>query len=83
MKTAGLKDKIIYEKQKDPHGHLICHMSGTIIDIDSSLIDTSKIAIPKGFALENVQIILHGHFLNEASCKIAVELANEHENSSV
>ena len=77
MKTSGLKDKIIYEKQKDPHGHLICHASGTILDIDSSLIDTSQIAIPEGFALEQVQIILHGHFLSEESCKIAVSLANE------
>lgn len=78
MKTAWLQEKIVYEKQKDPHGHLLCHTSGTILDVDSSLIDTSKIAIPAWFALEQVQIILHGHFLDEQSCKIAVELANDH-----
>jgi len=72
-----LKDKIIYEKKKHPHGHLICSASGTIIDVDSSLIDTSKIAIPDGFELEHVQIIIHGHFLNEQACKIAVQVAPE------
>jgi Fur family peroxide stress response transcriptional regulator len=77
MKTAWLKDKIIYEKKKEPHGHLVCHASGTILDVDSSLIDTSKISIPEGFALEHVQIILHGHFLSEQACKIAVQVAHE------
>jgi Fur family peroxide stress response transcriptional regulator len=78
MKTAGLKDKVIYEKYKHPHGHLVCHASGTILDVDSSLIDTSTIKIPDGFALEDVQIILHGHFLSEQACKIAVQVAHEH-----
>ncbi len=77
MKTAGLTDKIVYERKKDPHGHLVCHASGTILDLDSSLIDTSKLSLPEWFALEQIQIIAHGHFLNEESCKIAVQLAHE------
>lgn len=76
MKTAWLKDKIIYEKKKHPHGHLVCNASWMILDVDSSLVDTSKIKIPDGFALEHVQIILHGHFLSEEACKIAVQITN-------
>jgi hypothetical protein len=46
--------------------------------VDSSLIDTSAIKIPDWFTLEQVQIILHGHFLSEQACKVAVQVAHEH-----
>ena len=74
MKTSGIAEKVLYEKKKAPHGHMFCHASGTILDIDISSLDTSKILLPAGFLLENFQIIAHGNFQNEESCKLALKV---------
>jgi len=65
MKTSGILDKIIYEKNKKPHGHIVCHHSGMIMDIPLKNIVFDGIDLPKNFNLQNINIVFDGHFVQD------------------
>ncbi len=72
MKHHGLWDKILYETQKAPHGHLFCQYSGMIMDIDISMIDLTGLSVPDNFVIQETQLTIAGHFEGQESayCKI-------------
>lgn len=63
MKTNGLLDKVIFEKYKAPHGHIVCHHSWMIIDVPVDTIAFDGVDIPENFNLQNINIVFDGHFV--------------------
>jgi Fe2+ or Zn2+ uptake regulation protein len=57
MKTAGILDKVIYEKKKPLHGHIVCHKSTSVFDIDISHLMVEGKLIPENFNLTSINII--------------------------
>lgn len=76
MKTHGLGDKILYEKTKDPHGHLFCQYTGMIMDVDISMLSFDGVRIPENFKLDEIQVTFAGHFEGEWSpyCEVTGKL---------
>lgn len=72
MKHHGLWDKILYEKNKPPHGHLFCQYTGMIEDVDISMVDFTGLHIPENFCMDEIQLTIAWHFNGEESayCKI-------------
>ena len=62
MKTAGIFDKVIYEKKKPMHGHIVCHKSGSIFDVDISRLMVENSIVPENFNLSSINVIFDGHF---------------------
>lgn len=62
MKTHGLGDKILYERFKDPHGHLFCQYTGMIMDVDISMLKFDGVNIPDNFKLDEIQVTFAWHF---------------------
>ncbi len=62
MKTAGILDKVIYEKKKPLHGHIVCHKSLMIFDVDISHLMIENNLVPENFNLESINVIFDGHF---------------------
>lgn len=79
MKTSGILDKIIYEKNKIPHGHIVCHHSGMIIDIPVKDIVFDGIDLPPNFNLQNINIIFDGHFIQDdgSTCTWTAEFSEK------
>lgn len=66
MKTSGILDKVIYEKAKPLHGHIVCHASQMIFDVDISRLMIENNIIPSDFNLESINVIFDGHFTGNA-----------------
>lgn len=62
MKTSGIFDKVVYEKKKPIHGHIVCHKSNMIFDVDISRLMIENNLIPENFNLQSINIIFDGHF---------------------
>jgi len=79
MKTSGILDKVIFEKNKEPHGHIVCEHSGMILDIPINNINFDWIDLPENFNLQNINVIFDGHFVQENGeiCKWVAEFDNK------
>jgi len=78
MKTAWLVDKVIFEKKKEAHGHIVCWKSSMIIDVPISGISFDDIDLPDGFNLENINVVFDGHFVEQwSSCKWIAEFTDK------
>lgn len=74
MKTAWLVDKVIFEKKKEPHGHIVCGKSSMIMDVSINKVSFDGIDLPDGFNLENINVVFDGYFAQEwSSCKWLAE----------
>jgi hypothetical protein len=62
MKTSGILDKVIYEQTKPLHGHIVCHKSLAIFDVDISHLMIENNLIPENFNLNSINVIFDGHF---------------------
>ena len=62
MKTSGILDKVIYEKNKPLHGHIVCHKSGMIFDVDISRLMIENNLLPENFNLESINVVFDGYF---------------------
>ncbi len=62
MKTSGILDKTIYEKIKPLHGHIVCHKSLMIFDVDISHLMIENNLVPENFNLQSINVIFDGHF---------------------
>lgn len=62
MKTSGILDKVIYEKAKPLHWHIVCHKSLMIFDVDISHLMIENNLIPENFNLQSINVIFDGHF---------------------
>ncbi len=71
MKTSGILDKVIYEKAKPPHGHIVCHTSQMILDVDVSHLMAGNNLVPANFCLESINVIFDGHFTGDAGIACA------------
>ncbi len=69
MKTSGILDKVIFEKHKQAHGHIVCHHSWMIIDVPVDAIAFDGVDIPKNFNLQNINIVFDGHFVGDSGEK--------------
>lgn len=66
MKTSGILDKVIFEKHKIPHGHIVCHRSWMIVDVPVDTIAFDGVDIPANFNLQNINIVFDGHFVGDS-----------------
>lgn len=62
MKTSGILDKVIYEKKKPLHGHIVCHKSLMIFDVDISHLMIENNIVPENFNLQSINVIFDWHF---------------------
>lgn len=62
MKTSGILDKVIYEKKKALHGHIVCHKSLMIFDVDISHLMIENNLVPDNFNLESINVVFDWHF---------------------
>ena len=62
MKTSWILDKVIYEKTKPLHGHIVCHKSLMIFDVDISHLMIENNLVPENFNLQSINVIFDGHF---------------------
>ncbi len=69
MKTSGILDKVIFKKNTWPHGHIVCHDSGMIMDVPVKDIVFDGIDFPENFNLQNINIVFDGHFVQEDGAK--------------
>lgn len=76
MKTPGLIDKILFEKTKPPHGHLVCKLSGMVVDVMMDQISFANLDLPEGFEPEQAHVRVDGHFTSE-KCVVDARILNE------
>ncbi len=62
MKTQWIIDKVIYETTKPPHWHLHCKVTGWILDVDTSPLESNKFSFPEWFTLDEVNVVFNGWF---------------------
>ena len=84
MKTSGIFDKIIYETAKPLHGHIVCHASGSIFDVDISHIMIDQKIVPPNFNLQSINVIFDGHFSgDEMTCAGVAKIMHETEGMHI
>lgn len=79
MKTSGILDKVIFEKNTWPHGHIVCHHSGMIIDIPLKNLVFDGIDLPENFNLQNINVVFDWHFVQDSGevCKWVAEFSEK------
>lgn len=65
MKTSWILDKVIYEKKKPLHGHIVCHKSLMIFDVDISHLMIENNIVPENFNLQSINVIFDWHFWSD------------------
>lgn len=50
---------------KPLHGHIVCHASGMIFDVDISHIMLDEKLVPANFNLQSINVIFDGHFAGD------------------
>lgn len=84
MKTSWIFDKVVYEKHKPLHGHIVCHASWMIFDVDISHIMLDEKLVPENFNLQSINVIFDGHFSGEnAKCDWVAKIMKETEGLQI
>lgn len=64
-KRYGLWDTILREIRKDPHCHIFCDDSNTVLDIQPIEVNINDIQLPDDFTINSISVTIHGTFWDQ------------------